>query len=137
MTHDNSNLRDWEFVQRVLQVAAKNDDCDSFWWRTDGEYAPVTFLVNCNDLFVWACADCERITPENVERYAKAYEDCAAIEPSSRFWGPLLFCARERKMRPQGAYYKSLPVELWPLFDAAGPERDPKEPGNTSRPVQT
>lgn len=46
-----------------------------------------------------------------------------------------LFCARVRGERPQGAAYKvRYPEELWPLFDAAGPEREvgfgnPRKPG--------
>ena len=38
-------------------------------------------------------------------------------------YGTELFSARVRKMRPQGASYKLYPKELWPLFDACGPER--------------
>lgn len=26
---------------------------EDIWWRTDDGYYPVTFLVNCNDLFWW------------------------------------------------------------------------------------
>ena len=60
---------DLKFVIRVLSVFNNFDepDCEELWWRTDGEYAPVTFLVNCNDIFFWACSDCEEITRENVE----------------------------------------------------------------------
>lgn len=35
-----------------------------------------------------------------------------------------LFCARVRGERPQGACYSRYPQELWPLFDAVGPERE-------------
>lgn len=35
-----------------------------------------------------------------------------------------LFAARVRGMRPQGACYKGYPKDLWPLFDACGPERE-------------
>ncbi|UDL15984.1 hypothetical protein QEH42_gp234 [Microbacterium phage Pumpernickel] len=47
---------------------------------------------------------------------------------------PLLFAAKSRKMRPQGAYYKSIPENIWHLFDACGPEREvgmgnPRKPG--------
>ena len=50
--------------------------------------------------------------------------------------GPLLFCCRVRGMRPQGAALRSIPKPLWPLFDAAGPERNPKDFGNTPRPEE-
>ncbi len=46
---------------------------------------------------------------------------------------PALFVARARKMRPQGAYYHSFHGSLVPLFDACGPERDPKDAGADRR----
>ena len=36
----------------------------------------------------------------------------------------LLYCARKRKMRPQGAMYKTIPKTLWHLFDVCGEERE-------------
>jgi hypothetical protein len=45
-----------------------------------------------------------------------------AYQDSSRR-GAELFCARVRKMRPQGAWYAYCPEAEWPLFDACGPER--------------
>jgi len=36
----------------------------------------------------------------------------------------LLYCARKRKMRPQGAMYEYLNKENWPLFDECGPVRE-------------
>src|SRR5207249_10926238 len=38
--------------------------------------------------------------------------------------GILLFCCRMRNMRPQGAYYNSIPKNIWHLFDACGEERE-------------
>lgn len=109
------------FVLRVLSVLASNDGCDDVWWRTDGEYAPVTFLVNCNDVFFWGCADAEHVTRENVDELERAYADCRAASGHPTY-GAALFCARLRKERPQGAAYPKEP-KLWPLFDACGPER--------------
>ena len=56
-------VTDSEFILRVLGVFAF-DDCDAVWWRVDGSYAPVTFLVKCSDTFDWGCADCEPVNPE-------------------------------------------------------------------------
>ena len=126
-------------------------DRELFWWRTDGEYAPVTIFANCNDLFWWACADAEEVTPENIGALRKALEDIAplvkagddAIEEKkargekqifssdppmiSKSMAVLLFCARARGMRPQGAYYDAFPPPLAALFDAAGPPRGGKD----------
>lgn len=127
-----------DFVLRVLRVFAF-DYCRDVFWRADGEYAPVTFMAICSDVFSWGCADCETITPENIEELERAFADTKAADPQlGGILATSLFCARVRKMRPQGAVYKSLPASLWPLFDACGPERTvgPEDPGNSSRPAE-
>lgn len=116
-----------QFLLRFFRLTAHYEACDSFWWRTDGPYAPyapVTIFANCNDLFDWACADCERVTPDNIGLLEQSFADAAAAADCGEAWGDSLFCCRVRKMRPQGAYYRNLPKELWPLFDACGPERE-------------
>jgi len=120
-----------DFYLRVLDAVAF-DNCDMLWWRTDGEYTPVMFFVNCNDLFWWGTADAEDITPENVHLLKKSIEDVEAINDTSQ-WGGELFCCRSRKMRPQGAAYPK-DERLWPLFDECGPDRDAdKEPFGNPR----
>lgn len=109
------------FVMRVLRVLAKYDQHDAVWWRTDREYAPVTFIVGCNDFFYWGSADGERLTADNVDVFEQAFSDCKALGHAC--FGPLLFCARVRRMRPQGCCYPK-ERELWPLFDACGPKRE-------------
>lgn len=107
----------------------------------------VTFMVNANDLFYWACADGEEITPDNIAQLRQAITDVRLarglqseprISESREEWewwyhaghlGAELFCCRVRGMRPQRPCYKSIPDDLRPLFDACGPERDPKEEG--------
>jgi hypothetical protein len=111
-----------EFVLRVLEVTAEVECCEDVWWRTDGEYAPITFLVNCNDLFAWACADCVQLVPGNIDSLERAYKDVHEVDMLGEAWGALLFCCRERKMRPQKPYYKHIPENLWFLFDECGPE---------------
>lgn len=104
--------------------------CDSLWWRTDGEYAPLTLIVNCNDLFYWGCADSERITAADVPDLQKACEDIAvahATEDSTKhygvLYGDLLWIARRRGQRPQLAYYNSfLNDAVKKLFDECGSE---------------
>ena len=128
---------------------------EHIWWRTDSKYAPVTFFVDCNDLFYWAYADSEKITAENFPLIKQAVDDVAAAlnvcDPRYRYrskeeavgtvesmydaWRVAgshaadLFCARVRQMRPQRPCYKRYPDSLKPLFDACGPERDPKTDG--------
>lgn len=122
------------FILRVLSACNSFDGpgADSIWWRTDGDYAPITFLVGCNDEFSYATADCEDLTPANVEAFEQAIADTIAATQVG-IWGargcsvfaPMLFCARTRKMRPlPGAY----PVGddhagVRALLDACGPVR--------------
>jgi hypothetical protein len=118
-----ANAVDFEFVLRVLRTVAF-DNCGDLWWRTDGEYAPVTFLVECSDVFWWGTADCEQVTPENVDAFEQAYRDAGAADKDYGLsHGGALFCARTRALRPQGAAYPE-EQSLWPLFDACGPERE-------------
>lgn len=113
-----------ELTLKILQITAENDSCDSVWWRTDGEYAPVTFIVNCNDVFYWGCSDAETITEENITDFEQSFEDAKSASKVGEIYAPILFCARVRKMRPQGAMYKTIPIELWDLFNQCGPERE-------------
>lgn len=118
---------DLNFVCRVLSIfdgfnGLSNDDV---WWRTDDEYAPITLFINCNDVFLWGCSDCEEVTPDNIAILEQCVKDVELITERRRH-AEVLFCCRVRNMRPQGAYYEEryCPKELWSLFDAAGPERE-------------
>jgi len=116
----------------ILEFFDRWDYYDAIWWRCDEEYAPVTFWVRCNDLFYWASADAECITPEDIPELEKAFKDCEAAGNAikegygrvSASFGPELFCARARGLRPQGAAYPKDHQEIWPLFDASGPKRE-------------
>lgn len=86
--------------------------------------------INCNDLFAWGCADSEDLPIDALPHLEKAVEDCGGD------WdiGGLLYCARNRKVRPQGAFYSYIPNNLWHLFDSCGEEREtgfgnPYKPG--------
>jgi hypothetical protein len=99
-------------------------DADALWWRTDGEYAPVTMMVNCNDLFYWATADCEKITAANINGFEQAIADVVEAAGEDEVdAAPLLWVCRERQMRPQGAYYQHIDSRLHGLFNACGPAR--------------
>jgi len=112
------------FVLRVLQITGvfAGELCGDIYWRTDGEYAPVTFWIGCNDLFDWGSADSEQITPENLPILERSIADATASCEVGRAYASTLFCCRVRGMRPQGACYPKEKA-LWPLLDACGPER--------------
>lgn len=113
-----------EFILDLLGFVADQDLCGMLYWRTDGQYAPVTFWINTNDLFAWACAEGEEVNESNLPLLKQSVEDCVKIDPIlGTLEGCALFAARMNKMRPQGAAYPKC-RELWPLFDACGPERE-------------
>ena len=123
------------FILRLMRLINPMD-CDDILWRTDSEYAPVSFFVNCNDLFFWGCADAEDVTPVNIALLEDSYREVHAIQESNYF-SQALFCSRVRGMRPQGAAYPEN-ESLWPLFDACGPIREtglgnPYQPGTYKR----
>lgn len=135
---------------------------DSLQWRSGtsfGEsYDPITFFINCNDLFYWGCADSEEIEAEDIPDFDKCFEDvrvAAGINDPEKLkfphggtkedvvawnkyhdewygisaWAPTLWCCRKRKMRPQIPYYRIIPTELHELFNACGPVRTAEECG--------
>ena len=102
-----------EMNEQLLKLIAERDCYGVLFWNSDLE-----FFINCNDFFAWGCADAEPVqTPEDVGALERAFQDAGDD-------GPLLYCARRRGMRPQGAYYDHIEKEHWPLFDACGPERE-------------
>lgn len=103
------------FETYIRELYKLVDICDSeLMW--DGENFPE---INCSDLFYWGLADSESIPPEALPELKQALNDIKNHED-----GWLLYCARTRKMRPQGAAYFFLEHEYWHLFDECGSERE-------------
>lgn len=73
--------------------------------------------INCNDVFFWGCADGEGVTLDELP----SLQECLALDPKT---GAMLWIARKRKERPQGAVYTYIDRSVWPLFHEAGPERE-------------
>lgn len=122
-----------EFLLKFFEITSM-DLCDEFFWRTDGTYAPLTIFANVSDCFYWGCGDTEEITPENIGAFEQAVKDAREADTHYGYiYSQMLFACRIRKMRPQGCWYENFNPSLAALFDACGPERDPKEFGNTPR----
>lgn len=124
------------YVDPLLRLAIKYDFADELMWRID-KHGLFTAAIMCSDMFYWGTADGEDVSLDRIPLLEKAYEDCSETQtgmPLPDYWGSTLFCCRVRKMRVQGAVYTSIEKELWPLFNAVGPEREigvgnPYEPG--------
>jgi len=110
----------------ILAVYDACDERDGLTWRVDqGE---VTFLAVCSDCFWWATADVEPIAAEDIPLLQRTASE---LKDMDQMWLSELFAARKRGMRPMRATYKSphMSDKLRALFDACGPERDPRSEG--------
>lgn len=124
---DEQDDRPPSWWQEFFRITAEHDIYEDVFWSTKGN-----FEIICNDTFHWGGADAEAVTEDDLPLLEQSLK-----ETTGRPFGEILYCARKRGMRPQGAIYKYIARDLWPLFDAAGPERDPAEPGNTPKPEET
>lgn len=93
---------------------------DEVTWHVEDD--GVSFYLLCPDLFYWGTADSQYIALRDLPGLRRAVADCEQLLKHGSAYGPSLWCARRRNMRPQGASYPQFP-ELWPLFDSCGPER--------------
>jgi len=111
-------------ILKILKVISDCDMHEDLWWRCDGKYAPITFFINCNDLFYWGTANLEEINMDNLAMLEQAKRDCEKID---KLLGSLyidqLFCCRCRGMRPQRAAYPK-DKRFRALFDACGQENN-------------
>lgn len=107
----------------ILRLFAEFDIHDCLWWCFPAGPDEPKFLVNCNDLFYWATANAEEVTAETLPDLRRAIEECLVVDPvCGALDGVNLYAARRRKTRPQNCCYSEC-KDLWPLFDAVGPER--------------
>jgi hypothetical protein len=121
MTSSSNDLYS-TYVLPILEVFASEGLNSALFWRVDGDYAPITFMIDCSDTFWWGAADVETIHPEDLPALRQAFVDVSEIAEGPIWWAEL-FCARLRGLRPQGSMYEDLSNDMADLFDACGPER--------------
>lgn len=130
-------MKTYEDVRQVVSaLTCYGETTDVMWWIED-ETKEVKCGVMCNDVFFWGCADVEELEAEDVpmlKEIKKMLFEMSRNESGkfiNQFYlhGDILFCAKKRKMRPQGAMYKHIPKELWHLFNECGEHR-PEDFGN-------
>lgn len=115
---------DTDFIERVIRTVGS---VEGLWFYQEPSEGKMGVSVMCSDVFAWGFADVEEITPENIGELDQTIADCrnalgADFDMDSAL---LVFCARVRQMRPQGAAYPAFfPDPRWyALLDAAGPRR--------------
>lgn len=123
-------MTDTEAIE-VLRFLVEHDMARNMFYGTDDE-GKLWIAENCNDLFYWACADMEEITPETLPILKQAIADCDAAyldhegkhkEGHGSIYAGTLYACRIRGMRPQTPCYGSQPPWIRPLLDACGPDR--------------
>lgn len=114
----NTAQSEMEYHHFIHKVLLSFYDNSTLFWKT--ENGIVQFYVNCSDVFAWGCADASPLTPENWN----IFEQCLQETNGDCDMAAYLFSARLSHMRPQGAFYKYIPENLYDLFDACGPERE-------------
>lgn len=109
-----------EFIFEILRLIEEYDLFGDIWWDEN-----INFLADCNDIFYWGTADAEPIRERDLELFRQSLKDLEEIESYFAFvYGPILYCCRKREMRPQNAFYNTIPQEIHQLFDACGDERE-------------
>jgi len=114
-------VRTFDEIHTLVKTLA-GLDIDDLWWHTDGDEVKV--CVNCNDIFAWGCSDAEDVDVRDIELLKEVHDTLEAIETGLSAYWMYLYCSKKRKIRPQGAVYKSIPKEMWSLINACGPERE-------------
>ncbi len=115
-------LAERDEIIRILDAVRRADLCEDLSWNIHTGQAK--FFLQCSDLFWWGTADFEPLTTDSLPAFERAAADLRATGVRcAEVWASELYAARQRGMRPQGAAYPIEP-DLWPLFDACGPERE-------------
>jgi hypothetical protein len=130
----HGNCPEEDFAMQLLKFLARHQLlAENVVWGVENDTLWAGVL--CNDVFAWASSDVEEITEETFPILKQAVADCLAIDQCiGDCHAAMLYCARVRGMRPQGCCYPQERL-FWPLFDAAGPERE-VSPLNPYRPGQ-
>ena len=103
----------------ILSFFNEHELHEELYWNVLSD-DQLIFYINCNDVFAWGAADCERVTGADLPAIRQAIDNVTAIEDCREELALILWVARKRKARPQGTAYPK-DRRFWPLFDACGP----------------
>lgn len=111
-------------LETLLRLVAEHDCYSDIFWDDQ-----LKFYANCGDVFYWGCADAEQITEDDIGTVRECFNLVGDL-------GLILFAAVKRGLRPQNAYYKSIPKEFWKHFDECGEERQIDNSNPSKRPTE-
>jgi hypothetical protein len=107
------------FQRRVMEIFYLADVREDLLWHVTDDQLYLS--ADVSDIFDWASADSEEITPETLPVLEQAYKDLKAVGGEGYLAD--LYGARMRRRRPQGAAYPESP-EIIELLNACGPPRE-------------
>lgn len=99
------------FTKELLKFIAEHDLHDYLFWDED-----LDFHVMCNDVFYWGTSDMELITLDSFNIFKECIDEIG-------HQGVYLYASKQRKLRPQGAFYKYIKKVYWNKFNACGNKR--------------
>ena len=119
---------------KLLKILDDFDSSFDYTYQIHTWNGTIYLSINDSDLFAWGYYGEYYLAPSDIDALRQTYVDSEKVLPRfGSIHAPRLFCCRKSKWRPQGAAYPD-EKELWPLFDACGPEREvglgnPYKPG--------
>lgn len=93
----------------ILEILMRDDvlqitECVCHW---DEKERTVGLLVNCSDMFAWACADAEALPMDELGPLYRAHIQ-------SPKWGSTIWCCFRRKQKPQPPVIEAMKKdEVW------------------------
>lgn len=97
--------------------------CDVKEPEEDGDGPKLGFMINCNDVFYWASADCEALAYHEIEQFYLLYKHLG-------YYGMVQWVCNQRKMRPQIPIEKEMKEKgVWTEELEAFPVRTPQDCG--------
>lgn len=98
--------------EEALAIMLADGTCfvNSYHWKSEWPEADrerVAIIVNCNDIFAWACADGEELDHDQIK---PLYDSCVA-HPK---WGSAIWCAIRRSQKPQPPVIRKMKADgVW------------------------
>jgi len=125
----------------LMKILAECDTDSAGVWPRVTEDGELVIMINCNDLFYWACADAEFFCEGDVELMRRTAEELRRAGEFGEVYLFELFCCRKRGMRPQYPFFRkrdpatgeygedTLETGVRALFDACGEDGSDRNRG--------
>ena len=93
-----------EALAEMLKAGVLFSNTREYLWKGEKSGETVILIVNCNDIFAWACADAEDLKESEVQDLYQMWKK----DPG---WGPAKWVCKKRNLQPQKAAIKFMKQE--------------------------